>query len=273
MNILPLILALVMMLSVLTIERLGKFKNQSIVHREYQVFLKESERVVFNDRERRLFSSSYQKSLRQLTFRYLYDKKARERNPNEAKQYRMLISELMKIVYGQAFFFKELETKRPHFLEEMLTAIEKAADEAPKNLIRRTKDLARLNLDDLELQNAFYHMLKGTITRDQLEELTNLSPRRKGKAYVSLFTYINIDGANKPPQISIARSPRETLKAIFMTDEIVDAVIERRTKLGGKDKDSGNEAAFKNEFILKVRPGIEEKLLNFELSKNSSDYD
>lgn len=181
MNILPLILALVLMLSVLTVERLEKFKNQSIVHREYQIFLKESERVVFNDRERRLFNQSYQRSHRQLTFRYLYDKQAREREPNVAKQYRMLIGELMKILYGQADFFKEFENKRPHFLEEMLTAIEKASETAPKKLIRRTKDLARLDLDDPELQNAFYHMLKGTISRDQLEEMTNPSPAEKEK--------------------------------------------------------------------------------------------
>ena len=58
MNILPLILALVLMISVLTVERLEKFKNQSIIQKEYLVFLKESERQVFNQRERRLYGDS-----------------------------------------------------------------------------------------------------------------------------------------------------------------------------------------------------------------------
>lgn len=58
-----------------------------------------------------------------------------------------------------------------------------------------------------------------------------------------------------------------------MSDEVVQEVIDKRTKLGGKDKDSGNDTAFKNEFITKVRPGIDEKLLDFELAKKSSDYD
>ena len=56
------------------------------------------------------------KDLRQLTFRYFYDKKARDNHLNEAKQYRVLVIELMKNVYGEAAFFKELERKRPNFL-------------------------------------------------------------------------------------------------------------------------------------------------------------
>lgn len=272
MNILPLVLALVLMISVMTIERLEKFKNQSVIQREYQVFLKEGERQVFNMRQKRLYGLS-QKSLRQLTIRYLFDKKARDKFPNEAKQYRILLIELMKIVYGEAAFFKELERKRPAFLEDMLTAIEEATEEMPKKMLRQTKDLARLTLEDPELQDAFYHMMKGTIQREKLIEIKNPTPRMKEKAYVSLFTYVHNEGTTKPPTIKIARAPREILKALFVNDEIVDTIILKREELGGKDKDSGADELFKTEFLGKVRPGIDDKLLDFTLSKNSKDYD
>ena len=169
MNILPLIMALVLMLSVLTVEKLEKFKNQSIVQSEYQVFLQMSERQVFNKRQKGLFGLS-QKTLRQLSFRFIIDKDAREKNDSGYKQYRMLIIELMKIVYGEAAFFKDLEMKRPNFLEEMLLAIENAADNAPKKMIKRIQDIARLNLEDPELQEAFYHMLKGDSFQGRVRE-------------------------------------------------------------------------------------------------------
>lgn len=284
MNILPLILGLVLMLSVLTVERLEKFKNQSIIQKEYQHFLKENERQVFNWRQKHLFGES-QKSFKQLTFRYIYDKKAREKHSNEANQYRILMIELMKNVYKEAAFYKELERKRSNFLEEMLNEIEKASElafkDSSKRFIRETKDLARLKLEDPELQQAFYHMLKGTIARDKLEaervELKEkgeeLPSRMKEKAYVSLLTYITIDGnaRSTPPTIKIARAPREILIAIFEKEEVVENLMSRREELGA-NKDSGADELFKSEFVGKVRQGIDEKLLNFELSPNSAFY-
>lgn len=264
MNILPLILALVLMLSVLTVERLEKFKNQTTVQREYQVFLQEGERQVFNQRQQKLYGLS-QTSLRQLSFRFFIDKKARERDPDAAKQYRLLTIELMKNVYGEAAFFKKLKEHRPNFLEEMLNAIEQASADAPPKMIRRIQDVARLNLDDPELQEAFYRMMKGTISRDKLKNMKNLSPRMKEKAYVSLFTFMNYNGKSSTPKIMVQRAPSEILKAIFDNDEIVEAIISRRNELAAS-KDSGADTAFKNEFQNKCRSGIDDKLLDFRIS-------
>lgn len=272
MNILPLVLALVLMLSVLTIEKLEKFKNQTIVQREYQLFLKMSERQVFNKRQKRLYGHS-EKSLRQLSFRFLFDKKARDRDANVVKQYRMLIIDLMKIAYGEAAFFKNLEKKRPNFLEELLNAIEKSADVDEGKNIRRIQDIARLDLEDPELQEAFYHMLKGTIPREKLAEMKDATPQMKEKTYVSLFTFINNEGANGTPTIVVQRAPREILKAIFLSDEVVEAIIVKRTELSA-NKDEGSKDAFKNEFSDKRRPGLDDKLLDFSISEGSKNpYD
>lgn len=264
MNILPLVLALVLMLTVLTVERLEKFKNQTIVQREYQLFLQEGEREVFNQRQKSLYGIS-QKSLRQLSFRFLVNKEAREKHPTAAQQYRMLILELLKIVYGEAAFFKNLEKNRPEFLEELLTAIEQAADATAEKTIRRVQDIARLKLEDAELQEAFYHMLKGTISRDQLKEMKAVTPRMKETAYVSLFAFINYEGKKAPPKIMVQRAPSEILKAIFVQDEIVEAIIARRNELAAT-KDAGAKMAFKNEFSDKRRPGLGEELLDFSIS-------
>jgi hypothetical protein len=279
MNILPLILALVLMLSVLMVERLEKLKNQTLVQREYQIFLKMNERQVFNKRQKKLFKEN-DKDIKQLSFRFFIDKAAREKDESVTKQYRLLNLELMKIVYGEAAFFKNLEQRRPNFLEEMLNAIERAADAAPKALIKRVEDIARLDLEDPELQEAFYHMLKGTISRKKLKGMKEIKPSLKEKSYVSLFSFINYDGAvdknnndKPPPQIVIQCAPREILKAIFENDDVVDAIIVRRQELRDS-KDNGAGTLFETEFRDKRRQGIEDRLLNFKISSSDkTDYD
>jgi hypothetical protein len=273
MNILPLVLALALMLSVLTIEKMEKFKNQIIVQREYQIFLQENERKIFNQRQKKLYGEN-EKDIKQLSFRFFIDKKAREKDPNLTKQYRLLTLELMKILYGEAAFFKDLEQKRSDFLEEMLNAIEAAADAAPDNLIKRVEDVARLCLGDPELQKAFYHMLKGTVSREQLKEMKKMSSPIKKKCYVSLFSFINYDGKDgRVIPIEVQFAPREILKAIFVHDQIVETIITKRNELATSG-DSGAADTFKNEFNDKRRPGIEDKLLNFKItSGDKTDYD
>lgn len=264
MNILPLILALVLMLTVLTVEKLEKFKNQTIVQKEYQAFLQMSERQVFNKREEKLFEKN-DKNIKQLSFRFVVNKEARERDAHVTQQYRLLILELMKVLYGEAAFFKDLEQKRPNFLGELLTAIEKAADEAPKKSIKRVRDIARLDLGDPELQQAFYYMLKGSISRENLQAKKELKPSMKAKAYVSLFDFINYEGAKGTPRIEIQKSPREILKAIFGSDEVVEAIIVKRQELEKSD-DNGASSAFQSEFSDKRRSGIDDKLLDFKIT-------
>lgn len=271
MNILPLVFALVMVIAILTVERMEKFKNHSIIQQEYQTFLKDSERAYFNDRQKHLFGES-NTNHKYITFRYFYDKEGRDKHLNESKQYRLLMIELMKVLYGEANFFKAIEKKRGQFLDELLTSVEEAAEEGPP--IRHIHDIARLKLEDEELQEAFYHMLKGTISREQLLELQKEYPGIKHKGYPSLFVYINNHGKKGVPTIDIGKAPRELLKAIFIKDEIVDEILLKRKELSGKKKESGSEEAFKAEFIGKRRPGIDELLLEFKLpSGDSSLYD
>lgn len=273
MNILPLVLALVLILTVLTVEQIEKFKNQTIVQKEYQHFLSANEGVVFNKRQKRMFKIS-EKSLRQLSFRYFIDKEAKEANAGIAAQYRLLMIALMKNIYGKAPFYKKIEESRPNFLEEMLNAIELAASKSPESSFKRIQDIARLNLEDDSLQEAFYHMLKGTIARDEIAKFKNEPQKIKEKGYVSLFTFINNNGAKKKtgqytiPRIVVQRAPREILKTVFENDDVVEEIIVKRDQLS-KSKDKGASALFKSEFVNKRRPGIDDLLLDFTISDSA----
>lgn len=299
MNIIPFVLALALMISLMTIERLEKFKNKEIVQIEYKNFLENEERKFFNLRQQRLFGLK-KTSHRRLSFRYFIDKDLREKKAAQAQQSRLITIEFLKIVYGHTAFYKELERRRPNFIEEMLDAIEEASDAMPEKSIKRVEDIPFIQLDDPELQEAFYHMLKGTISRDKLVEAKKMEPEKRSarrrnirnrrkkteeqatdqliltpqmveKAYPSLLTYININ--EKRAAIEIQKAPRELLKAIFGNDEVVEAIILKRNEYA-ESKTNGAAESFKNEFKDKRRPGLDESLLDFQITfTNKSKYD
>lgn len=269
MNILPLILALALMLTVLVVEKVEKFKNQAIIQKEYQAFLMTGERQFFNQRQEKLYGV-YKKNIKQLSFRFFVDKDSRKKQgENIIKPYRILTIALMEILYQEADFYKNLKSKRSNFLEELLNAIETAADDLPKKL-SRIEDIATLDLKDPELQQAFYHMLKGTVTRKKFlamkTETPEMSDKIRGKTYVSLLNFINFNGAGGVPTIEIQKSPRELLKAIFEKDDVVESVIAKRTELA-KAKDNGSSKAFESEFQGKIRTDIPFQILDFKISK------
>ena len=85
---------------------------------------------------------------------------------------------------------------------------------------------------------------------------------------LSLFLFINNHGVDNIPTIEIQKAPRETLKAIFLNDEVVDAILVRRKELADS-KEAGASDVFKNEFCEKRREGIDNALLNFKITKEN----
>lgn len=273
MNILPLVLILLLMLSVITVEKFEKVKSLVIVQHHYQKYLAETERKAFNDRQAKLAKKN-SPSQRQLIFTYFYDKKFREGNPEQAKEIRLVAVELMKILYGHTSFYKAMENKRANFIDELLDEFSTAADALNTNeKIRRIEDIQRVRLADPELQEAFYHMLKGTIGKKELLLLKKdhpLSLRNEEKGYLPLLDFLKHQKAN--PKIVVQLASRELLKAVFGKEDIVEAIIQKRNELDPKSGDAS--AQFANEFKGKQRAGISDVLLDFKItSTDKSGYD
>lgn len=270
MNILPLIVALCLILSLLSIEKIEKFKNQTLIQQEMRFFLLKKDRRFFNQRQAKLYGK-HEKERKQLSIRFLIDKKSREREAAAALAYRQLILDLMERLYGKAFFYQRIKARRPDVLEELLTAVEQSADRSPEHFLKRTKDISKLSLEDKELQELWYYMLKGSLTREELSERQQkeqiMTPSQEAKAFLSLFYFINNKGAEAVPRIEVQKAPLEILQVIFEGEEVPLAVIKKREELA-KAGDSGASAAFEEAFKGHIRPGIDDKLLDFKITKS-----
>ncbi|WP_068468581.1 hypothetical protein [Candidatus Protochlamydia phocaeensis] len=275
MNVLPLVLGLLLILSVLTIEKLERFKGLAAVQKEYQLYLNEQDRQALNDRQKKL-ALSYDPSQRQLSFRFFFDKKLREEKEQDYQQIRLVVVEFLRVLYGEAAFFKDMEHKRPNFIDDLLNdfiavtdrLVEESAKKRGKedNSIRRIEDIMHVKLDDPELQEVFYRMLKGTTTKEKLKRMQPLSGRNKEKAYLPLLMFINNDRKNY--RIPLRSASRELLKAIFIKDEIVESILAKRKELDSKDPSAQNQ--FENEFKGKQRTGISDALLDFTLTSTDT---
>ena len=261
------------MLSVLTIEKLDNFKNKVIVQQRYKTTLEKQERAEFNERERRLFGSPERTCHRQVTFKGFLFKEEREKNEDKYRQYRFIAINLIKTAYGHTLFFRKLQERRPEFVEDLLDAIQQAADKMPKKSFKRIEDVARIKLEDPVLQEVFYRMLKGSVGKDEFKSLPERLQKNRDKAYFPLLTFFNYDGLDK--KISLRLAPRELLFAIYGNEELVNKVLTTREELSKELRSTKSmmnkaeaEAKFKTEFEGKQKQEIID-VLDYSISQTS----
>jgi hypothetical protein len=270
MNILPFVITLLLILSVITIEKLEKFKNREVVKKEYQSFIEGSERFAINDRQEKLCDKK-KTSKKQLSFRYFLVKGERKNgNEEESRQLRLITIEFLKVLYGKATFYKEMEQKRPNFLDDLLDGLIASTDRlTDKDKLRRVEDMSRLKLDDPELQDVLYKMLKGTVKKEDTKEKFVL--KNEGTSYLSLLDYIHFE---KSKIITIRFASRELLEAIFGSSEIADQIIVMRKELCAV-KNHPESNLFAQKFKGKQINGISDDILDFEIgyNKDIDNYD
>lgn len=268
MYILPLVFSLLIILSILTIEKMDKFKNSYLVQKKYEQVITQQEKLEFNKRQLKLFGNN-PISYRQITFRPFLFKKIRDDSPERYKQYRQITVELIRIIYGNAAFYKEIEQRRPDFVNELLDAIQISADQMHKDGIKRIQDVMRIKLNEQDLQEVFYRMLKGTIEKNELKSTNDPHIANHKKTYMSLLTFINFDGIDN--KIKLGLAPKELLLAIYGKEDLVNKLIEMRIELSknlANQKIDQKEATekFKTEFEGKQKEGISADLLEFTIT-------
>jgi hypothetical protein len=276
MNILPFILALLLTLTLLTVQKIEIFKNQSTVQHHYQDFFKAEGNVILDNFQKKQMDEKTERKTDQVNLKIFVDKADHANTSAEMLvAQRFFVIELMKNLYGATNFYKEMEEKRPEFLKEILAEIEKTSgDDEVK--IKCKEDLMKIKIQDPQLRHVFYLMLKGTGTREfiknirekSLNDHKKLSLRLTEKLYPSLLSYIRYAAGD----IDINKCPRETLQAIFGSSEIVEQVIARRYELGQLKANDPEKILFITEFKDKVRPELKNLPFNFNLPKYKADF-
>lgn len=272
MYILPLVFTLLLLLAFTSGEKFAQLRNQAVVEKAYRNQLEREREWGMAEHARRLLHKKEEEySLAQLSVRPLVRKDV-PGTQEQKQQIRWLVGELMEVLFGHTQFFQELLEKRPTFVEELLDQIQSAAFALPKEQeIREITEISRLELADPQLQEAFYHMLKGTVdtptfrTQEALHPLQGYSTEWS-KTYPSLLSFLH----NRAKlTISLHRAPKELLLAIFGKKEWVEKLMHKRNELQQSDLPHKGEL-FRQEFSGMQRPEIAGELLDFSFGKAST---
>lgn len=321
MNILLYVVTILMLLTLLGYARVESYRNSQLFYILFQNYMEKDERGYLNlaqdkiyedtvatkkspDKDKEKKTAQKPEGGSRINIRGLVDKTFRNLDRANWEQSKTILKHLMKDLYEDQTFYKEALHERPGFVDELLSTIENAADQLPKDkAIKKVKDLANLELDDPVLNNILYKMLHGAPEKYNEEEsenkplpqLPSLIDNEENKeedtsqdddilkeetkdpkspeGYISLLDFITIRNSNK---IRVYLAPKEVLQAIFQNGNVVNEILVDRAALFSKimaDADPTElKEVFKSSFNSRRDPDIGENTLDFTVTKTNPKY-
>lgn len=302
---------MLMLLVLLTYGRLESFRGFGYIQAGFKSYMEKHERDYINKEAIDLYESttatsqnpsnddeeksqSKSQARAKLMFNLFIDKQERDKqnqqNSKVFEQLSQMTEKLIYYLYSDQPFFQKIEDKRPNFIAEILQALMRSTDGlTEKNKIKKTCDIAQIDLGDFELNDVFTKMLRGSTNlpikipvSDNIEIVfeqgqsfvrPNFLPT---EGYYSLLDFVTLDHGNYKIRVFLA-SP-QLLMAIYGNPTTVYDILQGRYELYKNVKNGGlpDEAtnAFKNQFSNQVLPYILPDTLDFGVSKvNPKDYE
>lgn len=289
-----------MVLALLTYARLDSYLALSGTQKEFENYMQLVERHYINAQaedwydQTHLSSNSASKGPRtaakaRISWDTIVHNDKRTKDPQFHEQMRSLSKALMMILFRNEQFFRKAVEEDAHVLDELLNAIQEAADLFPLSL-SKTSDLANLDLGNEKLQNLFFLVLNGYTPQSSKPE----KPRKEDEGEdeeesqvaqseaeerhgqdikISLLDFIT---TQKNDKIRVFLAPRPLLLAIFKDPAIAEEIDRTRMELYANINQGGDvEEARKVFERFKGRaPGIDENRLDFSVTKvNPRKYD
>lgn len=281
MPVLIFVMTMLMIFAILAYGRLETFRNLAGMQGEFKHYVVSRERKFINEQADKRYRNMVVNEIDEAYVRdkqvlasstlslYLFiNKNAREKSAAELDQFILVAKNLITFLYGDADFFKEASSKRHDLLDELLFGLMKSSESLK---ISENKDLANIKFGDEFLDTVFYHMLKGSPVVDY--DKKTFKPI--DGSYPTLLDFIIV---KKKLNIRIYLASPQLLMAIFGNPSVVENILKERQSIY-KELNSNPDAKvalaerFKTAFIEKRLPGINDTMLNFEISKtNPADY-
>lgn len=314
MNVLIFVMTLLMLLALMTYARLETFRNSQVFQIIFKDYMEKDERGYFNSKAHAVYTSikvntnegnkganAKAEGNPRLGILLLMDKSLRESKPQEWNQTKILLKNLLEVLYGQQPFYRQAIKKRYTIADDLINAITETADGLPKEKkLKTAADLANLKLEDPELNIFLYKILQGAAYReingggiseitppieagneepevDQSQEDSGVANEaleyKSIEGYYSLLDFIT---ATSMPKVRVFLAPREILQSIFHDKQVVDMIIQSRKQyyrqvVNGADPKELSDG-FKNEFERYKDSSVDDTSLNFTVTKTNPKY-
>lgn len=303
MNILVIVISILMLLSIMTYARLQGFLTAVAVRSEavciMQVFSREdANEEVLNRYENTVAKSSDDEDKirgknidadKKINFSLWSQKEVRAENGADLEFMTPILKKLIENIYKDRPFYQKIIEKRPEFLDQLINALSEAmlAKEQAKLSLKKPEDIANLQLDDPELQDALTHMFRRPVDIRSAEEACKRMRKKAGDDYEivkgPVFTDYVSFGGNKVKPFRIYLAGRPLLLAIYRDPATVEGIIAMRRSLlnqlnpiTGDPLEAAKEAAsnqFEQAFRSKLPADIPPAKADFHVTKTAPPRD
>lgn len=309
MNVLIFVMTMLMLLTLMTYAKLETYRSSQVFQVLFEHYMQKDERGYINLAAEDTYNAIKKVAKKtetepveetpkpkaegnaRLSLALLKDKSKRDSNPQEWQQAKHILKNLMSILYKDQQFYKEIETERPQFLDELIAALTQAADDVPKEKKwKKTSDIGNLTLGDEKLNNVLYFMLKGAPYKEVVKEGFSVSTEAPAsieengepaqaepstdeyespKGYFSLLDFVTFAPNQK---IRVYLAPKEVLRAVFPNENIVDDILSERQNLYNQARSGEDQTlltkTFQSRFDASHDPAIGSDILNYAVTKS-----
>lgn len=298
-----------MLLSLMTYARFETYRNSQIFQVFFNNYMEKDERGYVNLGAEKQYAATKGSSKdgsggsqpkvnanRRISLALLASKDKREKQAKDWAQERLLLKNLINVLYNDQPFFQQVIQERPQVVDELINSLVQTIDGLPENKkLKKAEELANLKLGDPLLDLLFYKILHGAPYKEVIKEQPSLLPEQKEekkgeaedddssvqseseefkstKGYFSLLDFVNVSPTLK---IRVYLAPREVLMAIFNDQGIVDEMMLQRKALYKQANADGDLKAlsetFQNQFEQRRPQDIDKSMLDFSVTKTNPD--
>lgn len=276
MNILIFVMAMIMILGMMTYSKFNQFQSNFLLKVQFEQYMQAIEHKFVNDKNVSLYEETHiprdskkQKSNKNTNSSklpiYSLLSPPSSNDEQEIADYqatKYILKQLIRNLYSQHLFFKEMQNKKLEFVDEIINSLPSAFKNLnPDQKIKRAKDLADLDFKDPELNKIFYKMLKGL----EMPQMSGNEALNNG--YLPLTNFLDVRKNKKMRPYIMSKNLLEIVFNPSVSSEII-AAREYFFNEITQEKLTENEASNKFEALFEnyVNSIVTKNLLDFSVT-------
>ena len=289
MNVIPIVFSILMLMAIMTYAQLQNFVMRNVVRAEYVCHIANRSRDNVNTLQQDMYDNNHTPgekreiskaadAVSKINLR-IFETDHSAENQIYYEAHNEIAKRLIRILYSDRSFFREMEEKRPGVVDELWREVKRGLQKNKEQGkgIKSAKHLANLQLDDPELEIFLANLLKKVQTPESLSYdcLSKGTKPKKAVYYPNLIDYLSAQTASmKPYRLWLAKPP--LLLAIFQDQNVVEDIILERDRLYKELKAAGEDdrkrmrpdIKLNLEYLFKSRipSNYPDRIINFEAS-------
>lgn len=288
MNILFLVIAYLMLISIITYGRIQTLVGTILMQKEFKEAMEKKEPIEYSEQSIKRYVETHIPSSDppeqggattrnpaspKISFNLLLSKSERDKNPQMLAGSIQMAKNLLEYLYSGQRFYQEAELLRPDLANEIIQALLRVSEREDKpQRWDIAKEIANVDLADPILNKAFTKMLEGTVKKIRLNRNDYNRIYLPVSGVLSLLDLIEVK-PNKL-QVRIFLASPQVLMALFERPDVVAQILQSRRRIyndlvQGNGKESELADFFKQQFSGMIAPGIPPDLLNWGVSKTN----